>query len=363
MSAPGPRGRAPAVAIAGWLAMMSISSGALAAPAGPTPAWRGLVLVLSPAVDDDLTRNAMVRIVGEFGAALFQVVMRPVDPGVDLMTQLEKTGVDLSPVAPLAAFAIVRDPDEGAAGVAVWVSNRMTRTTTVQRVQIRADNIDRAAAQLAVETVDLVRASVAGLWPIVSSSRKGANGGNDVRLTDAATDGAGAIARFRLGVGAGIFRSFDSVPASWTPEATLFYGRPDHTQLRIALAGLGSGTDVSAADGTGARLQRAALSVGAARFFRFGRTLQPLLSGAAGVHYLGAQGTGAAPDREHGTRAFSALLSAGGGLAVMLGSHLALTAEVDGLFILPSVVVQVGPDTIHLRGPSIFAHAGLLATF
>ena len=47
----------------------------------------------------------------------------------------------------------------------------------------------------------------------------------------------------------------------------------------------------------------------------------------------------------------------------MLGSHLALTAEVDGLFILPSVVVQVGPDTIHLRGPSIFAHAGLLATF
>jgi hypothetical protein len=368
MSAPGPHGKAPAVVIASLLAVMSTPVVALAASGAPQPAWRGLVLVLSPAADDDLTRNAMVRIVGEFGAALFQVVMRPVDPNVDLMTQLEKAGSDLSPIAPLAAFAIVRDPDEGAAGVAVWVSNRMTRTTTVQRVQIRADNIDRAAAQLAVETVDLVRASVSGLWPMLSSSsRKGANA-NGPRLAssaaDSSGDGSAAAARFRLGVGVGIFASFDSLPVSWAPEATLSYGHPDHIELRLALAGLSTGSDVSQGDGSGARLQRAASSIGLVRLFRFERTIQPLLSAAAGVHYVSAQGIGTSSEREHRTSAFSALLSAGGGIAVMLGSHLALTTEVDGLLIFPSVIVQVGTAAAaHLQGLSIFAHAGLLATF
>ena len=151
---------------------------------------------------------------------------------------------------------------------------------------------------------------------------------------------------------------------SWAPEATLSYGRPDHVELRLALAGLSAGSEVSQGDGSGARLQRAASSIGLVRLFRFDRTIQPLLAAAAGVHYVSAQGTGTSSDREHHTSAFSALLSAGGGIAVMLGSHLALTTEVDGLLIFPSVIVQVGTAAAaHLQGLSIFAHAGLLATF
>ena len=335
-----------------------VTSHAVAAMAAVHP-WRGLVLVLSPPAEDELTRNATLRIAGEFGAALFQVVTRPLEPGVDLMVQIERAGTDLSPVA---AFAIVRDFDEGASGVVVWVSNRMTRTTTVQRVQIRSGNGERAAAQLAVETVDFLRASLPGLWPLdFGASGRGGDG-----RADTGSDGSpvASSARLRLAVGAGVFAGFDSVPASWAPEVALTYGRVDATGVRVTLAGLGPGASLSAADGTGARLDRALLTVGVVRLFRSDRRVQPLLSASAGVHYLGVQGTGAPAAREHDGSAFSALISAGGGVAVALGSHMALTAEAEGLMTWPSVVVRTDDrDLAHLNRPSIFAHAGMLATF
>ena len=330
---------------------------AVAAMAADRP-WRGLVLVLSPPAEDELTRNATLRIAGEFGAALFQVVTRPMDPGVDLMAQIERAGTDLSPVA---AFAIVRDPDDGSSGVVVWVSNRMTRTTTVQRVQIRSGNGERAAAQLAVETVDFLRASLPGLWPLdIGAAPRG-----DGRAgTGADGSPVASSPRLRLAVSAGMFAGFDSVPASWAPALALTYGRVDGVGVRVTLAGLGPGASLSAADGTGARLDRAMLTLGVVRLFRADRRVQPLLSAAAGVHHLGVQGTGAPAAREHDGSAFSALIAAGGGLAIALGSHMALTAEAEGMMTWPSVVVRTGDmDLAHLNRPSIFAHAGMLATF
>jgi hypothetical protein len=335
-----------------------VASHAVAAMA-PVHPWRGLVLVLSSPAEDELTRNATLRIAGEFGAALFQVVTRPMEPGVDLMVQIERAGTDLSPVA---AFAIVRDPDEGSSGVVVWVSNRMTRTTTVQRVQIRSGTSERAAAQLAVETVDFLRASLPGLWPLDIGGSARADGRGGVGSPDGSP--ASSYPRLRLAVGAGLFAGFDSVPASWAPALSLTYGRVDGVGVRVTLVGLGPGASLSAADGTGARLDRAMLTLGMVRLFRTDRRVQPLLSASAGVHHLGVQGTGAPAAREHDGSAFSALIAAGGGLAVALGSHMALTVEVEGMMTWPSVVVRTEDmDLAHLNRPSIFAHAGMLATF
>ena len=350
------------------LSLLARDPGAVAAP-GSARDWRGLVLVLSAPVEDDLTRNAMVRIVGEFGAALFQVVTRPLDPGIDLMMQLETAGGDLSPVA---TFAIVRDPEEGSTGVAVWVSNRRTRTTIVQRVQLRADKGDRAAAQLAIETVDLVRTSVGGLWSLDgppaarASDPRGAPGADDGGTSGG--DASSSARRFRFGIGAAFFASVwgdaGSVPSSWVPLVALAYGRPDQAAARISLAGLGPGTAVSAADGSGARLQRALLSLGVVRQFRADRSLQPMISASAGVHYLDAQGTGVPAARAHSRSAFSGLLSAGGGCSLALGSRLALTVEAEALLLWPSATIRSGrTDVAHLDRPSVFAHAGLLATF
>jgi hypothetical protein len=336
-----------------------VNSHAVAAMAAVHP-WRGLVLVLSPPAEDELTRNATLRIAGEFGAALFQVVTRPLEPGGDMMVQIERAGSDLSPVA---AFAIVRDPDEGSSGVVVWVSNRMTRTTTVQRVQIRSANGERAAAQLAVETVDFLRASLPGMWPLDLAGPGRGDGQNAIA---AMSDGSAVApyARLRLAVGAGLFAGFDSVPASWAPELALTYGRVDGIGMRVTLAGLGPGASLSAADGTGARLDRAMLTLGLVRLFRADRRVQPMLSAAAGVHHLGVQGTGAPAAREHDGSAFSALIAAGGGVAIALGAHMALTAEAEGMMTWPAVTVRADDmDVAHLNRPFIFAHAGMLATF
>ncbi|HET6146073.1 MAG TPA: hypothetical protein VFH68_00955 [Polyangia bacterium] len=325
--------------------------------AAAEPAWRGLVLVLSPpGEEDELTRDALVRISGELGAALFQVVSRQIDPGVELMAQVETAGNDLAPVA---AFAIVRDPGQGAGGIAVWVSNRLTRMTTVQHVRLRSGDVDRAATQLAVETVELVRATMVGLRPELPADAAGPP------PAGAARDGGGATAwRFGLAVGVGLFHDFGSVPSSWAPALGLSYGRPDRLELRLGAVGLGAGTEVTLADGTGARLQRQLLSVGGLRRFRADRRVQLMLSAAGGFHHLSADGTGAPAARQHSLSRFSALLSAGVGGALALGPHLALTAEAEALFLWPTWTIQVGTvDAARLHRPALFAHGGLLATF
>src|SRR4051794_20878992 len=83
------------------------------------PAWRGLVVVLVPPVEDDVTRNALARISGELAAAPFKTITTPIDPDSDVMAQVESAGNDQSATA---AFAIVRDRDPGSSHVTIWVS-------------------------------------------------------------------------------------------------------------------------------------------------------------------------------------------------------------------------------------------------
>jgi hypothetical protein len=162
----------------------------------------------------------------------------------------------------------------------------------------------------------------------------------------------------------GLFHDFDTVPSSWAPALALTYGRSDRFELRLSAVGLGPGTEIPVADGTGARLQRQLVSVGVMRRFRADRRLQFLLSAAGGTHHLSADGTGAPIARQHSRSSYSALLSAGAGAALALGPHLALTAEADALFLWPTATVQVGAaDVARLHRPALFAHGGLLATF
>ena len=47
----------------------------------------------------------------------------------------------------------------------IWVSSRVTGTTTIRRMPVEGGYVDRSATRLAVESVELIRASLAGLWP------------------------------------------------------------------------------------------------------------------------------------------------------------------------------------------------------
>jgi hypothetical protein len=324
-----------------------------AAPLAGPPSSRGLVVVISPAAEDEVTRNAMARITGELAAAPFQVEMTPADPSADIMTEVESVGRDRAPVA---AFAIVREGGERPGTVAVWVSNRITETTTVHRVMVRGGDVDGAAAHLAVEAVEFVRASLAGLWP---SARK-------PPPPEALPPPPPPPSRhLAVGVGVGLFRDFGTAPMFWEPSLSASLGIVDELALRMRLCGLGPSTEAETSAGPGARLQRAAATLGVVLGFRAGRTVQPLLSAAVGAHYLAADGMGAAsPGLEHDVSFWSGLATVGGGVAVTLAPHVALTAEVEGMLIWPAVSVRVSDtDVVKIDRPILFSDLGLLATF
>jgi hypothetical protein len=318
-------------------ALVIIAAGVLASvselAAGPgapgdrsVPAWRGVVLVLSPEGEQD-----------------------------DLMLQVETAGSDLDPVA---AFAIVRDPGAGAGGIAVWVSNRLSRMTTVQHVRLRSADADRAATQLAVETVELVRANIVGLRPEPASAAKSKGS------PDLTPDRGAAGPRLGVAIGVAVFDDFGGVPASWAPTLALSYGASDRLELRLTAVGLGPGTDVTTGDGTGARLQRQLWSAGVLRRFRTDRSVQFMLSAAVGAHRLSADGTGAPPDRQHSLSSYAAALSVGAGAGVSLAPHLALTVETEALGLSSTAKVVVSSSDVgRLNRAALFVHGGLLATF
>jgi hypothetical protein len=325
----------------------------LASASEPEPAWRGLVVVLAPVPEDAVTRNALARISGELAAAPFKTITTPIDPDTEVMTQVETAGNELSAVA---AFAIVRDAEPSPDRVTIWVSNRVTRTTTMHRMHVEDGDVDRAAARLAVESVELVRASLAGLWPAPPPAPP---------VADMEAQPAPRTSRLALAVGAGVLQDVSNAPAMLAPFVAITFGRADVLGVRLTASGLGPGADVSAMNG-GARIERSMLSLGLVRLFRADSVLQPIVSVAAGAHYLFAHGTGVAPAQmTYDRSAWSALASASGGAAVALSPRLALIAELEAFMIWPPVAIRVA-DTDAAGWdyrPTLFARAGLLASF
>src|SRR5204862_3677980 len=140
-------------------------------------------------------------------------------------------------------------------------------------------NVDRAAARLAVETVELVRASLAELWPSPPAT-----------AAPAATIERPAVptrARVALSLAFGRVSDFGDAPGFWAPQVTASFGRDGHVGIRIAASGLASGADVSTTDGS-ARIERTMLTLGAMRTFRPDRTVQPIIGLGAGVQRVSA---------------------------------------------------------------------------
>src|SRR5262249_12730300 len=138
-----------------------------------------------------------------------------------------------------AAFALVRDRDPGSGRVTIWVSNRVSGTTTMQRMQVEGGDVDRAAARLAVETVELVRASLAGLWASPAPPPETIEKQPPPRPP-----------RLRLAVAIGQVRDFSDAPAFWTPQIAATYGNPARLGVRLSASGLGPGAGVSTGMGS-----------------------------------------------------------------------------------------------------------------
>jgi hypothetical protein len=340
-----------------FLVAIALAEAATASVAPRDPQWRGLVVVLVPPIDDDVTRNALARVSGELAAAPFRTITKTFDPDRDVMAQVEAASSDQ---AATAAFALVRDRDPGSSRVTIWVSNRITGTTSMQRMQVEGGNVDRAAARLAVETVELVRASLAGLWPSPAAETT-----SPAAVEKPASPPASRHARLALAVGVGLITNFGDVPSTWAPQIAVSYGRPAGIAVRLFASGLGPGATLQAPDMGSGRLERALVTLGLVRTFRSDRTVQPLIGIAAGVHHLSAQGTmSAAGQHLHDLDAYRAVGTASVGVGFALSPRVAIMAEADVLMIWPPVDIRVGySDVATFDRPSLFTHAGLLANF
>jgi len=313
----------------------------------PGPSWRGLVVVLVPPVDDAITRNARARISGELAAAPFKTVTALIDPGADLMAQVEAVAAERKATA---AFAIVRADGPSSDRITILISNRVTGTTTVQRMAVDEQDVDRAASRLAVEAVELVRASLEGAWPapVVAAP---------------APAPPPRPARVQIDVGAGVVTDLQGGPAFWLPTLAVIYPLPRSVGARVALGGLGRGADVATVMGS-AHLDLADATLGLTRAFRPERRLQPMLSVAAGACRLAVRGAAASPALAHDRAAWSALTSAGGGVVVALVPRVALTLQAEMLLVWSTMTVEIaGREPAELDHLAIAAHAGLFASF
>ena len=331
------------------LVAIALAETAAVSPREASPPWRGLVVVLVPPINDDVMRNALARVSGELAAAPFKTITSPIDPDSDVMAQVETAGSDQ---AATAAFAIVRDRDPGSGRVTIWVSNRIAKTTTMQRMQVEGGDVDRAAARLAVETVELVRASLAGLWPTPSPPPV-------VVEEPAAPPGA----RLALAVSVGRLTDFGDTPSFWVPQIAASYARPGHLGTRLTVSGLGTGASVSTMMGS-ARIERAMATLGLVWSFRPERVVQPTVGIAAGVHHWAVHGMSGTPGLAADTAAFTAMAGASAGLALALTPRVAVLLEAEGLMSWPTQTVRIyNEDVATFDRPNLFAHAGLLAAF
>ena len=315
-----------------------------------TPSWRGLVVVLVSPIDDDVTHNALARVTGELAAAPFRTITLPIAPDGDVLSQVESAGDEQSATA---AFAIVRDHDARSGRVTIWVSSRVTGTTTIRRMPVEDGHVDRAATRLAVESVELIRASLAGLWPSPPVSR----------LAEAvAREAAPAVPRLALGISIVRMTDFGDAPAFWAPRLEASWGGPGEVGVRLSASGFGPGADVSSNMGS-AHIQRAIVTLGLIRSLRTDRTVQPTFGLAAGVHHLGVHGT-SPPPLAHDPGAFSAVAIASVAIGVALGPRVTAVAEADMMLLWSSARVRIGDaDAATFDRASLLTQLGLRATF
>jgi hypothetical protein len=332
------------------LTAIALAHSAAAAPrVAAMPSWRGLVVVLVSPTDDDVTRNALARITGELAAAPFRTITLPLDPDSDVLSQIETAGDEQSATA---AFAIVRDRDPGSGRVTIWVSSRVTGTTTIRRMPVEGGYVDRSATRLAVESVELIRASLAGLWPSTPAPRP----------PEAFTPAAPPGPRVTVALSVGRMTDIGDAPAFWAPQLAASWGRHDGLGVRATASGFGPGADVSTDTGS-VHVARTIGTLGLVRSLRSDRTVQPTFGIGAGVQHLAVHGT-SPPQLAHDSNAFSALAMASVGIAVGLGPRVAAFAEADTTVVWPASKVRIGgADAAIFDGLSLFTHLGLLATF
>ncbi len=306
---------------------------------------RGLVIVLRPADVDELTRTALARVTGELTAAEFQTTLVTLDPSQDPTTQVETVAPESRAVA---AFAIAHIGDPNGHTIAIWVSDRVGRRTSILHMAIQGDNVSHDAAVLALNAIELIRVSLAGLWPAPPQA-------TTVPVKHAAEPAQRP--QFTIGLGIAAQQDWGLPSPQWMGSLMAMVTWPRGLGIKAEISGLGPALTLTGDYGTAA-VHRQLASLGLTWTFLRRARVQSFLVASAGVAHLSAEG--ASTDS---TRAFarsgsvwSALGAAGAAAAVRLTQRIWLGAELDGIVTVPPLVIRIDD---HDYGP--FSRPGVLA--
>jgi hypothetical protein len=316
------------------------------------------VVLLRPAVIDDVTSDALARVHGELTAAGFEVSVLAPAPALDVRTALETAGREL---APIGAFAIVRAPADNTAEI--WVCDRMAGKSVIQSVRLDSSGAPgqpSRAVVLAVHAVELLKASLAQYWLASVPRAPRPPAGGDV----ASPSPSHVTAGLAVEAGVGWLDNVGAVTAVWQPIVRASYGGARGWAGRITVAGLGPDAALRAPTGS-AQIRQQLAEVEIVRGFRAGKHVQPVLSGGGGAYRARVEGVGIANTSTGKTSDnWSALVTAGGGVALPMVAHLALVADAHLLLTWPHTIVRFGSVEAGATGwPALLVSAGVLATF
>jgi hypothetical protein len=317
------------------------------------PPSRGLVIVLRPADVDELTRTALARITGELTAAEFQTTFVTLDPSQDPTAQVETVAPESNAVA---AFAIAHIGDPNRHTIAIWVSDRVGRRTSILRMAIQGDDISHDAAVLALNAIELIRVSLAGLWPAPPQA-----------TTAPPKRAAEPSHRPQFTVGLGIAAQQDwGLPSpQWMGSLMAMVTWPRGLGIKAEISGLGPGLTLTGDYGT-ATVHRQLASLGLTWTFLRRARVQSFIVASAGVAHLSGEGTSTDPARAfaRSASAWAALGAAGIAAAVRLAQRIWLGAELDGIVTFPPLVIHVDDyDYGPFSRPGVLANVGLRFSF
>jgi len=324
--------------LAAWL----LALGASAAPSR--------VAVVRPPSDDSWLSEALTRVQAELAAAGFAVTVLDSAPGQEPRTLVEAAALEPPPVA---TFVLVRG--ETGAAADIWVGDRLTRKTSVRRLDVTDVPRARAAEVLAVRAVELLRASLleatvrepsgdaasTALPPDVAHWMAPAPAGDRSRGSASRPERAS----LRAGLGAAMIAFVHDSPPAFAPLLCLSYGRGSWSG-RISIVAPAFGGHVSAQGGSASIRQDSALFELVGAWPRSG-SVAGVLSAGAGAYHWHVVGEAAAPFSAQEGDGFGALFDAGAGLSVRLADSAGLFSDVHALALVPGVDVAIAEATVH----------------
>jgi hypothetical protein len=375
--ADGTRGRGRAARAMSALVLMLVLA-LLAHRAPPATAGSAQRVVVVRALDDDGPAHQVTTLLeAELKAAGFEMVEIDPDPrgGADVevvaaaWTRLQPVAI-LVIVAPLAPHAGTGTDVTANAGPAIdfWIEDPAIGRRSARRIEVTgAANV--AAADLALKAVEILRGTLVEVT--IARAAVPASPESDIAAPKGdigrpAAPPPPATARFfaegfGLAVGAGALGG-TGAPASVAPLLSLGWGSTSGYALRLTASDLGSTAELSA-EGGSVRVRQGWLLVEGLRAFRASARAQPLLSAGTGFHHIDADGRGSSPlFPGHAENKLVAALSAGAGLALRLGTRMALVADVDLLWLSSATRIVVnGTETARIGGVSAIATLSLFA--